>query len=438
MSCTVCVETLNKSTRKRVTCPFCEYISCHLCTKTYLRDSYQSPHCMNCKKEWSNEFVCDHFTKVFLHTEYRTSREQILFEEEKTHLPEMQEEAARIQRLHEIDTMLNDVYRREMENEREEMQTVRQQRLNREALKTERTSLNEQRQTVLHRRVKTAKPLFLKKCPLGECRGFLSNEYMCGICQNVVCKSCHALSSEEHKCNPDDVATVAELARTTKPCPTCYIPIQKSDGCDQMFCIQCHTGFSWKTGLVETGVIHNPHYFEALRNGNIRDVRHRQEQGECGPIPPYTSVLSIVVYATERVRHAIQFYYQQIVHHRQVTLRLFEHTQDAEVRNDRIHYLVGRLDETKYKSNLYVRHQRNVRKQEERQIMDAFVTIGEELFRDFIKTPLRDMREACESLILQLRTLFDVTYRAVVDMDKRYTHKSMVLRPSMIRTALVS
>lgn len=60
--------------------------------------------------------------------------------------------------------------------------------------------------------------------------------------------------------------------------------------CDQMWCPDCHTAFSWVTGQIVNGVIHNPHYYEFLRkegNGvaprNIGDV-------PCGGIPGYTRI----------------------------------------------------------------------------------------------------------------------------------------------------
>ena len=80
--------------------------------------------------------------------------------------------------------------------------------------------------------------------------------------------SCEAESSNDtqqsrHVCNPDDVATFQALSQNTKPCPKCHVLIYKIDGCDQMWCTQCHVAFSW----LQTR-IHNPHYFEWMRQNN--------------------------------------------------------------------------------------------------------------------------------------------------------------------------
>jgi len=112
---------------------------------------------------------------------------------------------------------------------------------------------------------------FIKACPVTDCRGFLSTQWKCGICNVKVCKECHdPLSAEEvesdsHICNADKVASVKLIAAETRPCPKCSSVISKVSGCDQMFCTECKTPFSWKTGEVETGHIHNPHYFEWMR-----------------------------------------------------------------------------------------------------------------------------------------------------------------------------
>ena len=40
--------------------------------------------------------------------------------------------------------------------------------------------------------------------------------------------------------------------------------IHKTEGCNQMYCVMCHTAFDWNSLRIITGVIHNPHYFEYL------------------------------------------------------------------------------------------------------------------------------------------------------------------------------
>jgi hypothetical protein len=154
---------------------------------------------------------------------------------------------------------------------------------------------------------------FVRKCPMEDCRGFLSSAWKCGLCQTHVCSKCHepklegegtvedvqedtkevtegikqentedtkqeeeetaGIRPRGHVCDPNNVETANLLKKDSKPCPKCACIIFKISGCDQMFCTQCHTAFSWKTGAIETKVIHNPHYYQYLRdqsaNGEI-------------------------------------------------------------------------------------------------------------------------------------------------------------------------
>lgn len=115
-----------------------------------------------------------------------------------------------------------------------------------------------------------AKAQFVRKCADPECNGFVSSRWKCGLCDKWTCSDCHEIKSDDdHKCDPDTLATAKLLSKDTKGCPKCQIMISKIDGCDQMWCTQCHTAFSWKTGQIETK-IHNPHYYEWRRkNGGL-------------------------------------------------------------------------------------------------------------------------------------------------------------------------
>jgi hypothetical protein len=91
---------------------------------------------------------------------------------------------------------------------------------------------------------------------------------------------CHELKADDHKCDTNTVETIKALKKDTKPCPKCDARIFKIDGCDQMWCTQCHTAFSWRTGAIETR-IHNPHYFQWLRENKGRVPRNPEDQ-QCG------------------------------------------------------------------------------------------------------------------------------------------------------------
>lgn len=127
-----------------------------------------------------------------------------------------------------------------------------------------------------------AKPRFIRACPAEGCRGLLTEDWFCPMCRKLTCSKCQEIKGEEHKCLPESVETAKLLKHDTKPCPGCASMIFKIEGCDQMFCTQCGTAFSWRTGMKETGVIHNPHFYEYQRRRTEAQIQAQaQQQNAC-------------------------------------------------------------------------------------------------------------------------------------------------------------
>jgi len=76
------------------------------------------------------------------------------------------------------------------------------------------------------------------------------------------------------------VESVKLKKKDTMGCPSCGVRIYKIEGCDQMWCVECHTPFSYKTGDIVKGVVHNPHYYEYIREhgeNNLRNPLHAKK-----------------------------------------------------------------------------------------------------------------------------------------------------------------
>lgn len=265
MSCNICCDSYNKSTRTMITCPYCDFEVCRTCCETYIL-SESVPKCMqpNCAKEWSRKFLRENLTNVFLTSKYKEHVENLLFEQEKALLPATQpivEEKIRKRnikkQIKEIDALIEDLERQKRALDRSltnpEQKEVRQQ--------------------------------FVRQCPATNCRGFLSSQWKCGICELWSCPECHELKGATrdcaHTCDPNNVETAKMLAKDSKPCPKCQSLIFKINGCDQIWCTQCHTAFSWKTGKFEKH-IHNPHYYEWQRKNGGGAAPRNPGDIECG------------------------------------------------------------------------------------------------------------------------------------------------------------
>ena len=251
-SCNICTEFYNKVNRKVVKCWSCDFEACRDCIKKYMLGSKEEPVCMSCKVAWDRNFLLEQLGKTFMTRDYRDYREDLLVEREMGFLQATQPHVEREIRMEQLKEEIFMLKRKLPKLEKE--------------LKELKDGGN-----VVERKK------FIRKCPNGDCHGFLSSALKCGLCECWACATCHEIkgfSTEEkeaHECNKDIVESIKLLEKDSKPCPKCTSLIFKIEGCDQMYCVECHTAFSWNTLKIESGVIHNPHYFEYQRmtNGGV-------------------------------------------------------------------------------------------------------------------------------------------------------------------------
>ena len=276
-TCEVCIEKFNKTSHQKIVCVFCSYEACRKCCEYYILSSIREAECMNCKKEWTRDFLFCNFTMRFINQDYKCHREKVLFEKEKAILPRTQAIVERMkleENLHkqiaEMETQLNYL--------RREHAFIRNfNPRNLEMGDGGEVEYYYGGGGVFRKGGSGSENLFAKKCPNETCKGFLNpSSWRCGLCETVCCKECHEtiLDSDlttkfggisAHECKPENVASAKLISKDSKPCPKCGVLIFKSEGCSQMWCTQCHVAFDWRTGQIETKTIHNPHYYEYLR-----------------------------------------------------------------------------------------------------------------------------------------------------------------------------
>jgi hypothetical protein len=252
---------------------------------------------------------------------------------------------------------------------------------------------------------------FVRACPYGGCKGFLSSAWKCGLCENWSCPECHEVKGPdknvEHTCDPNSVATAQLLSRDSRPCPKCASIIFKIDGCDQMFCTQCHTAFSWRRGTIETGRVHNPHYYEWMRNhGGLA-----REPGDmpCGGIPDWRDV--------NRVSHDrdIMTIHRMWTHVNYVVLNRYRTDIINDNRDLRVKYMIKDISEDIFKAKLQQREKARHKKTEIRQVLEMWQAVTTDLFQALMQS--RDV----EGTLAQFRILRDHVNDELRAISARFT-----------------
>ena len=275
--CAICCETYTKQARKPIECPACDFAACKACVQRYLLQ-IKTPKCMKCNVAWDDAFLMKTLGG-FMNTKHRKYTKDLLFDMEKARFPETMPAVESKLQLGKLQVLCVEYDGK--------MEALRRQMIN---LRNEKDAVTSSINDIKYgKKKKTAVKKFIRACPDNDCNGFLSTGYKCGVCSKFTCPKCFELVGDkpaqhtDHVCNEDTLKTAEMLKKETKPCPSCSAAIYKISGCDQMWCTQCKVPFSWKTGLKVTGVIHNPHYYQWMKDGG--GTRHQPGAEICGGLP---------------------------------------------------------------------------------------------------------------------------------------------------------
>jgi hypothetical protein len=482
-----------------VRCAYCsidDVAFCRTCVETYLtQDDAQAARCPNptCRTGWSEDFLSDNLTSVFLNGAYKRHREKVLVDLERARLPEAQEEAQRFRRardvirtefqptidriLGQIEALPEVVAEKEAKKEydrvrrsqpcnttesrrifqlyyekgdaahkasqplKAELQALRAQDAYREASQVIETMGRNVTAvpTSSGSRERTTHWTFVMKCAVGACEGFVGTNWVCGLCETKHCKDCREPKTTEtdHVCDEEKRQTVAALVKEAKPCPKCAAMISKIDGCDQMWCTQCRTAFSWRTGAVESSHVHNPHYFEWMRRNGAGAQQQQQRQ----PLPECVAPMDVIeaVYLpfihnrviSDWVR-TLRHYYYDLRRIEQVT----QQKQDDEWRRRlRIQRLVGDIGDDEWKVKLQKGEKATHKNQRHAQVLQTFIHAGADILRtvmdgsaatEAVHEQLQQLMGYCNEQLAAIRSRYKNQVDALVFLDSTPTHRYML------------
>lgn len=446
MECNVCITEYNKNKHSKVECPYCVYSCCRECFMTYTGGlTTLDNKCMSCSKVLSNNFMASNTSNNFFNKTLRDAKTAIVLSREKSQLPEAQEEAERILRDEKFSKKLIKIYTlkkvneqmlKELRGEIRRKRKLHDKKYNASKLLEEGKELREDIKEmdnvitqayekhyeeicmeIQEDKKKKSEKKFIKKCGDENCKGFVSKAYKCGICNKFTCSKCNVIKKcqddKTHKCDPDTVATIAALKSECVNCPKCQVPIFRTEGCPQMWCVNCNTAFDWNTGEIDTGHIHNPHYFDYIRQNNI-NVNHL---GQCEIDVPRlqrkidkfqnSGVLELIVMLRNEISDIWLNHYRLI-------------QEDFKFRKFRVNYLLGRLEEKKWFDNIKRTQKKNQKNQEILDILNTFTNVS----KDLLNTYTHDTKDNYEEIILQFNNLREYTNRELYKVQEIFNNKT--------------
>lgn len=183
--------------------------------------------------------------------------------------------------------------------------------------------------------------------------------------------------------------------------------------CDQMWCVSCKTPFSWTTGRLVFGVVHNPHYYQFMRENNnavrvVGDV-------PCGGLVGFYNLSRVI---PKRFRNEIEQIHRTTAELLEGHLRNLPRLDEVPDHGDLgVLYSLKEISKEKWKDELWKRETKREKGLDLRGPIDLFANVCTEVLRR-MSSGIPD--EEFDTLMDQLRQLRIYVNSELEKIGKRY------------------
>jgi len=397
-SCLICLDEIHNDNKLQCHCMVDTPTQnvCLKCFKNWLIvNKDKDPNCPNCLKIIPIHQIYEMMDLSFLNQDYYDHRSELLFLKEQYYF------------IKDMDIVCAEMKRRQLQKQLRSMYSKKRQ------CKRMKKPLDEINENIKNLKDEKSKYMMIKKdqdrnfkkrniimpCPKKNCRGLIMEDHhncICCICELSLCFDCLQEKAENHICKVCDKDTAINIFNTTKPCPQCGIRIFKISGCDQMWCTQCHTTFSYQTGkkLDQKIIIHNPHYFDYIFNNN------NTTENNCE-----TDFLNYVIHHLNqnnnlnRYRFTIQTLLNKIYHYENIVLPKYEVDPLKNNSDIRYKYLLKDINKDDLKRLLFKREKKNLKKIAVYQVIQILIQSIKDITIRFIHQQHDNFQKEIENII---------------------------------------
>jgi hypothetical protein len=191
-----------------------------------------------------------------------------------------------------------------------------------------------------------------------------------------------------------------------------------------MWCVDCHTAFSWATGQLVNGVVHNPHYYEFLRKQGGGVAPRNAGDVPCGGVPYYAH-LQTATSSLERPTQTIVMMIHRITSEiADQRIQMYQGHFNVNDNGDLgVQYLLKTITKEAMKVELAKREIKRNKQLAIRAILEMFVNTSTMMLNNIVNNPPGQQYNAkLEELRAQRRPITDI----LINIDRMIKSEEVV------------